>query len=399
MQKTEIVEYSATAAAVAELRHRMTGVVYSITQASGMAAAKADRAELRTLRTSLEKERVRIKEPALAHIRLLDSEAKRLTAEITSLEDPIDEQIKAEEARKEAIRIEKVAAEARRVETLNARVTAISLITAEAAKLPSGEIENLLESFGKMAPSEESFEEFLPLAQLRHAQAVIDLRILLGEVVKREADAVVLAAEKLELEQLRVLAARNAMEAELRAHAEAKIAKEREEAAQAEAKAARQAEQARARAEAASQKIIMDELAAKAAADRIAFEAQIAAARAEAAETKLAAEEAQARHQRDLWERDQALKRAHAAEISTANDVDVTKFAAITTISTETTAIAAVAAIGAAPVPDPGAWLDVDVERPDRVDIIAVVADHFEVSYETAELWLMSEFTEVDHAD
>jgi hypothetical protein len=101
---TQITEYSQTAAALEELRGRYAGVVYQVTTTKGLRAAKKGRAELRDLRVRLEKTRVQVKAPYLKQIRLIDGEAKSITRELIALEQPIDEQIKAEEARKEEAR-------------------------------------------------------------------------------------------------------------------------------------------------------------------------------------------------------------------------------------------------------------------------------------------------------
>jgi len=75
----EIAEYSKTEAGLAELRSRLANVAYDVTTVKGLAIAKADRAEVRGLRTGLEAMRKSIKAPALAHCKLIDAEAKRIT--------------------------------------------------------------------------------------------------------------------------------------------------------------------------------------------------------------------------------------------------------------------------------------------------------------------------------
>lgn len=107
---TEIAEYSQTEAALATLSERYKGVVYDVTKKEGMEAAVKARAELRGYRVSLEKTRVEIKAPALKRSQAIDSEARRITAALVALEDPIDEQIKAETDKKK--RAEEAAAKA-----------------------------------------------------------------------------------------------------------------------------------------------------------------------------------------------------------------------------------------------------------------------------------------------
>jgi len=104
---TQIAEYSPTEAALADLRSRYSAVVFDTATTKGMQEAIAGRAEIRGYRLDLEKERVRIKAPALDRCRLIDTEAKRITAELEALETPIDESIKKEQQRKENERLEK----------------------------------------------------------------------------------------------------------------------------------------------------------------------------------------------------------------------------------------------------------------------------------------------------
>lgn len=113
----QITEYNQTAAALTELRSRYVRT-YDVTTTAGMAEAKEARATVRGYRVALEKTRVEIKAPALERTRLIDAEAKRITAELLAIEEPIDAAIKAEERRiAEAARREaeaKLAAERQR---------------------------------------------------------------------------------------------------------------------------------------------------------------------------------------------------------------------------------------------------------------------------------------------
>lgn len=117
---TAIQEYTATEAALATLAERYKGVVFDVTKVEDMLAAKDARREIRNYRVALEKMRVTLKADVLERGRQIDGEAKRITAALESLENPIDEQIKKEEQRKEDIRLaaeralqEKMAAEER----------------------------------------------------------------------------------------------------------------------------------------------------------------------------------------------------------------------------------------------------------------------------------------------
>lgn len=98
---TSVVEYTPTALALATLRDKYRDARYDVATTSGMEQAKEARRELRGYRIALEKKRAEIKAPALERCKQIDSEARRITAALEALEDPIDAQIKVEEQRKE----------------------------------------------------------------------------------------------------------------------------------------------------------------------------------------------------------------------------------------------------------------------------------------------------------
>ena len=100
-----LTEYNPTEAALADLRQRYADVAFDLTTTKGDKEARAARKELVTLRTSLEAKRKELKAPALERAKLIDTEAKRIEAAILELEEPIDAQIKADEARRERERL------------------------------------------------------------------------------------------------------------------------------------------------------------------------------------------------------------------------------------------------------------------------------------------------------
>jgi chromosome segregation ATPase len=121
----EVAPFSATEAALTVLRARMAGVQYEVTNTAGMAQAKADRAELRGLRSEVESTRKALKAPLLESGKQIDAEAERIRLELVAVETPIDAQIKAEEARKEAERELRAAMERARVTAIHERIAEI----------------------------------------------------------------------------------------------------------------------------------------------------------------------------------------------------------------------------------------------------------------------------------
>lgn len=233
----QITEYSTTAAALSELRTRYSGQ-FDVATTKGMALAKEARAVVRGYRTALETLRKEIKTPALERCRLIDDEAKRITAELLKIEEPIDTAIKAEERRKEEEKAAKARAEQERVTTIAARINAIRNRANAVAGKSAAEIRSTMEQVHEMELAPLDFAEFLPDAIKALDETLDTLKNLLIERVAFEEEQARLQAER-EAEAARLQAEREEL-ARLRA----------EETARREEEAAQQAEQARIAAEA-----------------------------------------------------------------------------------------------------------------------------------------------------
>ena len=201
---TEIQEYSKTEAALSALREQFGGVTYDVDSADGMKEAKEARAEVRNYRTSLEKMRKDLKAPALERSRLIDAEAKRITAELVAIETPIDSQIKREEARKETERQEKIEAETRRVEGIQDRIAGIREHATIAFQIGIT-TKNIEQSIADIETIDidDSFAEFRDRAEDAKVATLAKLREVLAAAVEREAEDARIQAEREELEQLR----------------------------------------------------------------------------------------------------------------------------------------------------------------------------------------------------
>lgn len=278
---TEVAEYRATEAGLAALRERLAGKTYDLTTTAGDAEARADRRELVTMRTGIERIRKEAKVPLLAQAKLLDDEAKRITEAILEIENPIDDQIKADEARRADEKKAKAEAEAKRLASIEALFREMREIARQAAGKGSVVIRAKIEAL-EAFEIDERFGE-------RYGEAEAECGALLGDM--RDA---LLAAEEREEEARRLAAERATLEAEkARLAAEEAQRQERIAAEEAERRAKQKAEDdARAKAEAERQAVIRAQEEAEAA-ERARVEAERRAAlRAE--EDRLAALRAQA---------------------------------------------------------------------------------------------------------
>lgn len=272
IEQTGIVEYSKTEAALADLRERMANVEYDVTTIKGMDIAKKDRAEVRGLRTGLEAMRKQIKAPALAHCQLIDAEAKRITAELLKLEEPIDAQIKARELALEAERQARELAERQRITAIHERIASITGYHALALECRTTDrVQALLDKMEAVWVAfnhEADFGEFSAEAQSAYLTTGASLAAIIEQKRIEDAERAAVKAAQV-AEAARLAAEKAATEAAAKKLADERAAFESEQAAF-------RANQAAAQAEA----LAREEAHLRAIADQVAKEEAEAAARA-----------------------------------------------------------------------------------------------------------------------
>ena len=273
---TTIAEYTATEAALADLRNRYADVVYDVSTGKGMAEAKKGRAEIREHRVALEKERVRIKAPALERCRQIDSEAKRITGELIALEEPIDAIIKKEEDRKAQAKAAAEQAERERIAEINARFADIRGRPLAAVGATADEILQQIESAEAIDPTTFP-DDMKAAAEYEKRLAVTALRAALDKRRADDAEAEKIKAERAELERLRAEAEAVQAEKDRLAQMERDRLAAEQRAVEEKARAERAAEQARIDAERAEAQRKEDEARA-AAAEKLRQEQEAAAA-------------------------------------------------------------------------------------------------------------------------
>lgn len=222
MSEYQIQEYNQTAAALAILYEKYSGQLFEVTTTKGMNAAKEARAEVKGYRVALEKLRVELKAPALERTRLIDAEAKRITKELLEIEEPIDQQIKAEEKRKEEEKAAKARAEAARLASIAAKISAIRNRVSAVAHQPATVIKAELDKALALELSADEFQEFMPDATDALAETRKDLEAALNARLLHEAEAARIAAAQQELDERQRRIEEAEAEAKAKAQAEAK---------------------------------------------------------------------------------------------------------------------------------------------------------------------------------
>jgi IgA-specific serine endopeptidase len=277
---TAIADYNPVAAGLAELKARLKDRAYDLTTVKGNDEARKDRLELVRLRTSVEAKRKELKAPVLERSQLIDSEAARIKAEILALETPIDEQIRADEARREQEKQARVEAKRKADAEIRERIEAVRRLVLRAQGKDSGTIEGKL-ALAMAFAVDDSFAEFKAEAQSVKVDVVSALQQMHAAALEHEAAARKLAEERAELERQRAeLAQREEQERARQAQEQARIAQEqRAEAERLEGIARAQRERLEAE-ERAAQALREEQdrvaAAARAEQDRIAAEARAA---------------------------------------------------------------------------------------------------------------------------
>lgn len=247
MNANQVIVFPVTDQAIAALGEKLKGIVVPFGDKAAYKTLSSAIAEVRTVRTDVEKKRVELKADALEFGKKVDSEAKRITALLVAIENPLKEQkekIDAEDAR---IKAEKEAAERERIEAIQKRINHITTAPMRANMKSIAEIEKAIEGL-KDFEIDESFAEFVGQAskekflalhelekylevrkafeaeeaeRITREQAEAEARRVESERLKAEAEALRLEREKFAAEQ-RAIAEANRLEHESRLAEQAK---------------------------------------------------------------------------------------------------------------------------------------------------------------------------------
>lgn len=286
MADTNIIDYSVTDAALAELKAKYGGL--RATFGDGMAYKSVTDAlsVVRTLRINVEKKRVELKADALEYGRKVDAEAKRITAALLEVEEPLKANKEEIDAEKERLRAEKAKKEQDRVDGIMVRIADFGSALAACSTQASAAISAYIATLDAVA-IDESFQEFQQQAAEAKAAALEKMNLLLAGRLeleeqdrKRREEDERLKAERAALDSQRAeMEARQAAEAAKQQAERDRLAAEQRKIDEEKAAIQRQKEreefekQAKERAEAeAAAKLAAAEAAKKAEVERLAAE-------------------------------------------------------------------------------------------------------------------------------
>jgi hypothetical protein len=182
---SQLVEFDRADSQVPELQRKYAGVAYAVDTSKGMEDAVLARREIKKVRVDLEHARVAAKQPVLQLGRKIDERATQITAKLAALEDPIDGQIKAQERK-----------EAERKADLERRIREVSATPAQCIGKNSAQLQEVLESLDTLPLADfQEYREQAAKAQFDAQQAV---RTLLQQAKQAEELAELQAQQRRE---------------------------------------------------------------------------------------------------------------------------------------------------------------------------------------------------------
>jgi hypothetical protein len=332
---------------------------FDVTTTAGMAVAVKHRATFREIRVASEKARKERKAPILEIGKLLDTRQKEIESEIEPFESRFDAAIKAEEARKEAEKQAKAAAEKIRVDGIRAKIDEIKDCVVVGMGRSSSELESAISELETTEITLDEYGEFAGEAQASQASTVAKLKEMLTAQLAHEAEQARISSEREALERQR---------AEL-AEQEAKDRAERERVAE-------------------EQRVIQVRAATVVREQQEAHEARMAAERAEIQRQQDEINRAKAEQERIERERQAAIE-AEARAKREAAEAEAARIA-----QEESDRIFAeqeaqrIAAEAAEAERQRRQRVEFEKNGPDADEMVAVLADHYEVSPDVTRAWL-----------
>jgi len=156
--KTNVVKYSITDAAIAEMKQEYSGM--AIANTKDYRAVQKAISTITAKRTEVEKTRKEFKAGALEYGKKIDTEAKRVTALLREVEDPLKE-LKAEvDNRKAAEQAEKERIEQDRVDCIQAKIKMINNYREDLNSLSIDELKTCLVELIPLDVPEGEYQEF-----------------------------------------------------------------------------------------------------------------------------------------------------------------------------------------------------------------------------------------------
>lgn len=185
--QSHLAEFDVVEAGLKDLETKYAKVAYDCKTAQGLKDATEARWAIRKPRFAVETARKAAKAPVLELGRTIDSRAKAITTRLLAIETPIDQQIVAQEV-----------AEQERIDDIRRRIAEIEATPRQAIGKSVEQLEAIIDGLNTL--DLESFQEFKDAATAARTQATIDVTHLLTQA-RQAAELARLQAEREQAEQ------------------------------------------------------------------------------------------------------------------------------------------------------------------------------------------------------
>lgn len=216
---SKVVAYDPVESSLRALREEYSGQNWDLADPSQYRAAKAARIKLMRLRTGLEELRKQTKAPALAYVKDVDGEAKRIEAAILELEEPLLRQITEHDQRIERAKTEAAEIEGARVRKNRELLAHIQATPSRMIGVGPVQISEEIDNLNRLSSADYDQDFAADIRAAARDAAATLLQMRAQAVAVAEADAV-----RLRLEQENAAAALRA-----KAEQEARDVERREE--------------------------------------------------------------------------------------------------------------------------------------------------------------------------
>jgi len=185
----QIVEYGVTDAAIAQLKEKFKEVPDASTK-EGYALIKTGLSEMRPLRTGIETKRKELKAESLAWGKKVDTEAKRITSELISIEQPYKDAKQFQDDEDERVKQEAIEKEQARISAIEMQIDKLKNLDDLLISASSEEIQSRLDE-AKNILNTGDFQEFIEPAKM----AFDKIRSVLEDAIR---DRIFLEAQQAE---------------------------------------------------------------------------------------------------------------------------------------------------------------------------------------------------------
>lgn len=207
---TDIAEYRPHEEQIVRLETTYAKLVVDCSTSEGLANAKEVRVDIRDVRYALDKTtktalvpyQQKVKE-AQARVNQVKEFGETLRTRVLTIEEPVDEAIKAEEKRIADAKAERERVEAERVEAIRAKITRFSSVAAAYASRSAADVSSILQGVKESVILPEEYGEFEAEGTIARDNAIEQLEALLKSAAEREEAAAKLLAQQKELDELR----------------------------------------------------------------------------------------------------------------------------------------------------------------------------------------------------